>query len=161
MHRPLPMMTTTCLTILIARGQASAPLVMLRRVFRAFPLGQKHQHDQVSPTGPWVPSWESGRMGELPWVTESRALPPHYPCSPALMDGIALPLCPWLSRASNLSSLHFSFHIGIWWILHAPQWRSPYMLSISIALGNVFNDIWWLKARYSHAMIKKLMIKAL
>lgn len=169
MHRPLPMVNTTCLTTLIAPGQASPPLVILRRVFRAPPhWGRTTSMIRWAPQVPVSHLWKGAGWGsflgrrkaklfllttpglQLWWMTQ--------PFPRFVLDWVD----PLIHLAFTfLSILGSGGFYSLPLTQHAPQWRNPYTLSLSIALGNVFNDIWWLKARCSHPMIKKLMIKAL
>lgn len=151
--------------------QVSSPSATLRRGDlpgkSPYPLGRNHQHCQVSPQGSCVPPMakeqeRAASLGQgkqcpsssLPEVSGSNG---WYCPSPFALDWvdslIDLPV-PCLSILG--SGEFYSQQLT----RHAPQWRNLYILSISIALGNVFTGIWLLKARCNRPMIKKLMIKA-
>lgn len=126
------------------------------------------------PSLPGTVSTVSGRgmhlgedQGGFPWKRKVVLFLLAFPASGSNGWCCPSPVCPWLRRHSNSSRSHFFFFTlgsgqfySLQLTLHAPKWRNLHTLSISIALGNVLNGIWGLKARYNCPLTKKVMIKA-
>lgn len=144
---------------------ASPPLVILRRGFQGPSLlgrtpGEPHRFlcpllGKEPDGGASLGEGKQSTSSSLSPISSSNGW--HSP-SPFVLDWVDALIYPAFTFLSIWGSGGF---YSLWLTQHAPQWRDPSILSISIALGNVFNDIWWLKARCSRPMIKKLMIKAL